>query len=91
MCVTVTVRIPMLPEVIDANTATGQFVVERARSVDGRGAGTAVAPHGPNAIPACPGLVAVSSRCLTCARGPAEARARYSGSSAVTPWISHRE
>jgi hypothetical protein len=35
MCVTVTVRIPMLPEVIDANTATGQFVVERDRYVDG--------------------------------------------------------
>ena len=35
VCVTVTVRIPMLPEFIDANTATGQFVVERDRYVDG--------------------------------------------------------
>jgi hypothetical protein len=86
VCVTLTVRIPMLPEVIDANTATGQFVVERDRCVDGRGAGTAVAPHGPNSIPACPGLVAVSSWCLTSPRSPAEARARHvSGSSVVTP------
>jgi hypothetical protein len=29
------VRIPLLPEFIDANTATGQFVVERDRYVDG--------------------------------------------------------
>ena len=34
VCVTVTVRIPMLPEFIDANTATGQFVVERDRYID---------------------------------------------------------
>ena len=34
VCVTVTVRIPLLPEFIDANTATGQFVVERDRYVD---------------------------------------------------------
>ncbi len=35
VCVTVTVRIPFLPEFVDANTATGQFVVERDRYVDG--------------------------------------------------------
>jgi hypothetical protein len=35
VCVTVTVRIPLLPEFIDENTATGQFVVERDRYVDG--------------------------------------------------------
>ena len=35
VCVRVTVRIPFLPEFIDANTATGQFVVERDRYVDG--------------------------------------------------------
>jgi hypothetical protein len=35
VCVTVTVRIPLLPEFIDANTATGRFVVERDRYVDG--------------------------------------------------------
>jgi hypothetical protein len=35
VCVTVTVRIRFLPEFIDANTATGQFVVERDRYVDG--------------------------------------------------------
>jgi len=35
VCVTVTVRIALLPEFIDANTATGQFVVERDRYVDG--------------------------------------------------------
>ena len=35
VCVSVTVRIPFLPEFIDANTATGQFVVERDRYVDG--------------------------------------------------------
>jgi hypothetical protein len=35
VCVTVTVRIPMLPEFVDANTATGQFVVERDRYIDG--------------------------------------------------------
>ena len=34
-CVTVTVRIPLLPDFIDANTATGQFLVERDRYVDG--------------------------------------------------------
>jgi hypothetical protein len=34
VCVTVTVRIPLLPEFIDANTATGQFLVERDRYVD---------------------------------------------------------
>ncbi len=33
VCVTVTVRIP-LPEFVDANTATGQFVVERDGYVD---------------------------------------------------------
>ncbi len=31
MCVTVTVRVPLLPEFIDTNTATGYFVVERDR------------------------------------------------------------
>ena len=35
VCVTVTVRVPLLPQFIDANTATGQFVVERDRYVDG--------------------------------------------------------
>jgi hypothetical protein len=35
VCVTVTVRIPLLPEFVDANTATGQFVVERDRYTDG--------------------------------------------------------
>jgi hypothetical protein len=35
VCVTVTVRIPLLPQFIDANTATGQFVVERDRYVEG--------------------------------------------------------
>jgi len=35
VCVTVTVRIPLLPEFVDANTATGRFVVERDRYVDG--------------------------------------------------------
>jgi hypothetical protein len=35
VCVTVTVRIPFLPEFVDANTATGRFVVERDRYVDG--------------------------------------------------------
>jgi hypothetical protein len=35
VCVTVTVRIPFLPEFIDSNTATGQFAVERDRYVDG--------------------------------------------------------
>jgi hypothetical protein len=35
VCVTVTVRIPLMPEFVDANTATGQFVVERDRYVDG--------------------------------------------------------
>ncbi len=34
VCVTVTVRIPLLPQFIDANTATGQFLVERDRYVD---------------------------------------------------------
>ena len=34
VCVTVTVRIPLLPEFVDANTATGQFVVERDRYVE---------------------------------------------------------
>ena len=29
-----TVRIPLMPEFIEANTATGQFVVERDRYVD---------------------------------------------------------
>jgi hypothetical protein len=31
----VTVRIPLLPKFVDANTATGQFVVERDRYIDG--------------------------------------------------------
>ena len=35
VCGAVTVRIPLLPEFIDSNTATGQFVVERDRYVDG--------------------------------------------------------
>ena len=35
VCVTVTVRIPLLPEFIDANTAPGQFAVERDRYIDG--------------------------------------------------------
>ncbi|HEX2074269.1 MAG TPA: hypothetical protein VHF92_10825 [Geodermatophilus sp.] len=35
VCVTVTVRIPLMPEFVDANTATGQFVVERDRYIDG--------------------------------------------------------
>ena len=34
VCVTVTVRIPLLPDFIDTNTATGQFVVDRDRYVD---------------------------------------------------------
>ncbi len=34
VCVTVTVRIPLLPQFVDTNTATGQFVVERDRYVD---------------------------------------------------------
>ena len=34
VCVTVTVRIPLLPDFIRANTATGQFVVDRDRYVD---------------------------------------------------------
>lgn len=35
VCVAVTVRIPLLPGFIDANTATGRFVVERDRYADG--------------------------------------------------------
>lgn len=35
VCVTVTVRIPLLPAFIDANTATGRFVVERDRYAGG--------------------------------------------------------
>ncbi|RBY74892.1 hypothetical protein DQ238_20935 [Geodermatophilus sp. TF02-6] len=35
VCVTVVVRIPLLPQFVDANTATGEFVVERDRYVDG--------------------------------------------------------
>ena len=35
VCVTVTVRVPLLPEFVDSNTATDQFVVERDRHVDG--------------------------------------------------------
>jgi len=31
VCVTVTVRVPLLPEFIESNTATGLFVVERDR------------------------------------------------------------
>jgi hypothetical protein len=87
MCVTLTVRIPMLPEVIDATSATGQFVVERARYVDGRGAGTAVAPHGPNAIPACSGLVAVSSWCLT---PPVAPQRPAPGTSPAAAWSPRR-
>jgi hypothetical protein len=34
VCVTVTVRIPLLPDFIDTNTTTGRFVVERDRYVD---------------------------------------------------------
>jgi Flp pilus assembly protein TadG len=34
VCATVTVRVPLLPEFVDANTATGQFVVETDRYVD---------------------------------------------------------
>jgi hypothetical protein len=34
VCVTVTVRIPLLPDFIDSNTATGRFVVDRDRYVD---------------------------------------------------------
>jgi Flp pilus assembly protein TadG len=34
VCVTVTVRIPLLPDFIKTNTATGQFVVDRERYVD---------------------------------------------------------
>ena len=35
VCVRVTVRVPMLPDFIDAYTATGEFDVERDRYVDG--------------------------------------------------------
>jgi Flp pilus assembly protein TadG len=35
VCATVTVRIPLLPEFVDTNTATGQFVVQTDRYVDG--------------------------------------------------------
>jgi Flp pilus assembly protein TadG len=35
VCVTVTVRIPLLPDFIDTNTATGEFLVERDRYIDG--------------------------------------------------------
>jgi Flp pilus assembly protein TadG len=35
VCVTVTVRIPLLPDFIDSNTATGEFLVERDRYIDG--------------------------------------------------------
>ena len=35
VCVTVTVRVPLLPEFVDSNTATGRFVVEGDRYVDG--------------------------------------------------------
>jgi Flp pilus assembly pilin Flp len=34
VCVTVTVRIPLLPDFIRSNTTTGQFVVDRDRYVD---------------------------------------------------------
>jgi hypothetical protein len=34
VCVTVTVRIPLLPDFINSNTATGQFVVDRDRYVN---------------------------------------------------------
>ncbi len=33
VCATVTVRVPLLPEFVDANTATGQFAVEIDRYV----------------------------------------------------------
>ena len=39
VCVTVTIRIPLLPQFLAANTATGPFVVERDRYADGRGTG----------------------------------------------------
>jgi Flp pilus assembly protein TadG len=35
VCVTVTIRVPLLPDFIEENTATGQFLVERDRYVDG--------------------------------------------------------
>lgn len=35
VCVTVTVGAPMLLNFIDANTATGEFTVERDRYADG--------------------------------------------------------
>jgi hypothetical protein len=35
VCVTVTVRIPLLPDFIRSNTATGRFVVDRDRYTDG--------------------------------------------------------
>ena len=34
VCVTVTVRIPLLPDFLRSNTATGQFLVDRDRYVD---------------------------------------------------------
>ena len=34
VCVTVTVRIPLMPDFIKTNTATGQFVVDRDRYID---------------------------------------------------------
>src|SRR3954452_16469740 len=34
-CVTITVRIPLLPDFIDVNTATGRFVAGRDRDTDG--------------------------------------------------------
>ena len=34
VCVTVTVRIPLMPDFIKSNTATGQFVVDRDRYID---------------------------------------------------------
>ena len=51
VCVTVTVRIPLLPDFVDSNTATGQFVVERDRYVERlrltpRGAASPDGPRG---------------------------------------------
>ena len=34
VCATVTVRIPLLTDFVDANTATGQFVIETDRYAD---------------------------------------------------------
>ncbi len=34
VCVTVTIRVPGLPDFIDSNTATGMYVVQRDRFTD---------------------------------------------------------